>query len=111
MRLDKESYIFSVLIFTRQELHVNAITIDAQKTTVTFEVQYLMTTSVINCQPNVVVTVKCVLKVEGERYWENDLLHVDINYSVEAGEDEHKNSGIYKVVSTDLSLLVLFFIL
>ena len=39
------------------------------------------------------------------------MLHMDINYSVEAGEDEHKNSGIYKVVSTDLSLLVLFFIL
>ena len=67
-----------------------------------------MTTTVINCHPNNVVdAVKCVLKVEGERYWENDLLHMDINYSVEAGEDEHKNSGIYKVVSTDLSLLAL----
>ena len=60
MRLDKESYLSSVLIFTRQELHVYAITIDAQKTTVTFEVQYLMTTSVINCHPNVVDAVKCV---------------------------------------------------
>ena len=33
----------------------------------------------------------------GERFWENDLVHLDIGYSVEATEEEHRNSGIYKV--------------
>ena len=35
--------------------------------------------------------------VGGERFWENDLVHLDIGYSVEATEEEHRNSGIYKV--------------
>ena len=72
---------------TRQELYVGAVSIDAQKTTVTFEVQYRDKSY-----------SQMAWKVEGERFWENDLLHLDIDYSVEAAEDEHKNSGIYKVV-------------
>ena len=32
------------------------------------------------------------------------MLHLDIDYSVEAAEDEHKNSGIYKVVSQQLTM-------
>ena len=56
----------------REELRITAVTFDLQMTTVSFT-------------------------VEGDRFWENDQLFLQIEYSVRTEPEDHAGSGLYKV--------------
>ena len=56
-----------------EELGVAAVTLDPQRTLVGFQLE------------------------EGPRFWENDLLYLDIKYRVRTEAEEHQGFGLYKV--------------
>ena len=56
-----------------EELRVVAVTLDPQRTLVGFDLE------------------------EGPRFWENDLLYLDIKYRVRTEVEEHRGFGLYKV--------------